>query len=56
MGIIKHLSAAVPEEEFTLTTVGENGYDLSFGRFGNTTIRLIKTDDVRNFSQVALVC
>ena len=55
MGIIKHLSAAVPEEEFTLTTVGENGYDLSFGRFGNSAIGLTKTDDAHNFFRVALV-
>jgi hypothetical protein len=55
MGIIKHLSAALPEKEFTLTTVGENRCDRSFGRFGNSTIGLVETEDVHNFSRVALV-
>lgn len=55
MDTIKHLSAAVPEKEFTLTTVGENGYDLSFGRFADSQIGLVKTDEVYNFSRVALV-
>jgi len=55
MGIIKHLSAAAREKEFTLTRVGANGRDLSLGQFGNSTIGLIKTDDVQNFSRMALI-
>ena len=55
MGIIKHLSAALPEKELTLTTVGENRCDRSFGRFGNSTIGLVETEDVHNFSRVALL-
>jgi hypothetical protein len=55
MDIIKHLSAAVPEKEFSLTLIDANGRYLSFGRFGNSTIGLTKTDDVHNFYRVALV-
>ena len=55
MGIVKHLAAAAPEQEFTLTLIGENGRDLSFGRFGNSAIGLTKTDDAHNFFRVALV-
>ena len=55
MGIIKHLPGAAPEKEFTLIRVGANARDLSFGRFGYSTIGLIKTDDVQNFSRMALV-
>jgi hypothetical protein len=55
MGINKHLSAAAPEKEFTLILVGANGCDLSFGRLGNVTIRLIKTNNVHNFCRVAMV-
>jgi hypothetical protein len=55
MGIIKHLSAAVPEKEFSLTLIGAHGRYLSFGRFGNSTVGLTKTEDVHNFFRVTLI-